>query len=128
MPDTNAHLKDADDIEACIESMVARRNELRRRFKDWATNVDETAKKLRCITDNALVNQSTRMEHILEVGKAKIDSIRSEQAQIHDQLTSFVSMLTSAQSQIFGSLDTAISDNPAPVAAKDAVQQSVNVV
>ncbi|KAJ2393130.1 hypothetical protein GGI05_002504 [Coemansia sp. RSA 2603] len=123
---SSAHLEDADNIEACIESMVARRNELRRRFKDWATNVDETAKKLRCITDNALVNQSTRMEHILETGKTRIDFIRSEQARIHDQLTSFVSMLTSAQSQIFGNLDSICSDKPASVITKNSVLDSVN--
>ncbi|KAJ2036045.1 hypothetical protein GGH92_003318 [Coemansia sp. RSA 2673] len=93
---------DGADIEECIESMVAQRDRLRKRFKDWADDMNHCAKKMRCVTDNALVNQSTRLEHILSEGKARIDNIVNDQSQIREQLCSFVSMLSNAQSQIFG--------------------------
>ncbi|KAJ1897448.1 hypothetical protein LPJ66_003368 [Kickxella alabastrina] len=90
------------DINDCIENMVSRRDQLRSRFKDWAESIDDLARKLRCITDNALVNQSIRLESILEDGRVKINDIVAEQNHIHGQLASFVSMLSTAQSQIFG--------------------------
>ncbi|KAJ2865543.1 hypothetical protein GGH94_002140 [Coemansia aciculifera] len=93
---------DGTDIEECIESMVAQRDRLRKRFKEWADDMNHCAKKMRCVTDNALVNQSTRLEQILSEGKARIDSIVNDQNRIRDQLCSFVSMLSNAQSQIFG--------------------------
>ncbi|KAJ2726252.1 hypothetical protein GGI07_000729 [Coemansia sp. Benny D115] len=92
-----------NSIEACVEKMVIRRDQLRRRFKEWAGNVDCTAKKLRGVTDNALVNQSTRLEQILNEGRGRIEEIVGEQNRIHSQLSSFVAVLSNAQSQIFGS-------------------------
>ncbi|KAJ2711800.1 hypothetical protein H4R19_003068 [Coemansia spiralis] len=93
---------DAADLEGCIADMVARRDQLRKRFKAWAGEVDGAAQTLRCVTDNALVNQSMRLEKILSDGKARIDAIVVDQERIRGQLGSFVSMLSSAQSQIFG--------------------------
>ncbi|KAJ1643242.1 hypothetical protein LPJ64_004961 [Coemansia asiatica] len=88
-------------MESCIETMVSKRDQLRKRFKDWTTAVDDSAKKLRCIADNALVNQSTHLEQILTDGKTTIDSIVNEQLRIHSQLSSFVSLLANAQKQSF---------------------------
>ncbi|KAJ2489871.1 hypothetical protein IWW37_003639 [Coemansia sp. RSA 2050] len=93
---------DGSSIEECIESMVAQRDQLRKRFKEWADDMSHCAKKMRCVTDNALVNQSTRLEQILSEGKVRIDGIVSDQIRIRDQLSSFVSMLSNAQTQIFG--------------------------
>ncbi|KAJ2782488.1 hypothetical protein H4R18_002240 [Coemansia javaensis] len=93
---------DGADLEACIAEMVARRDQLRTRFKEWAQQVDSAAARLRSITDNALVNESMRLERILSDGKVRIDAIVADQNRIRDQLSSFVSMLSSAQSQIFG--------------------------
>ncbi|KAJ2360079.1 hypothetical protein H4S02_012058, partial [Coemansia sp. RSA 2611] len=55
--------------------MVAQRDQLRKRFKEWADDMSHCAKKMRCVTDNALVNQSTRLEQILSEGKLRIDGI-----------------------------------------------------
>ncbi|KAJ1826667.1 hypothetical protein LPJ56_002064 [Coemansia sp. RSA 2599] len=88
-------------MESCIETMVNKREQLRRRFKDWASAVDDSATRLRCITDNALVNQSTCLEQMLADGKATIDKIVGEQSRIHSQLSSFVSLLASAQEKSF---------------------------
>ncbi|KAJ1997262.1 hypothetical protein GGI04_005471 [Coemansia thaxteri] len=96
---------DCSNIEECIGSMVAQRDQLRRRFKEWANDIDYTAKRMQCITNNALVNQSTRLEQILSDGKTRIDGIVGDQSRIRDQLASFVSILSNAQSQIFGDLN-----------------------
>ncbi|KAJ2021625.1 hypothetical protein IWW57_004854 [Coemansia sp. S610] len=93
---------DGSSIEECIASMVAQRDQLRKRFKAWADDMSHCAKKMRCVTDNALVNQSTRLEQILSEGKLRIDGIVGDQIRIRDQLSSFVSMLSNAQTQIFG--------------------------
>ncbi|KAJ1822075.1 hypothetical protein LPJ60_002233 [Coemansia sp. RSA 2675] len=82
--------------------MVAQRDQLRKRFKEWADDMSHCAKKMRCVTDNALVNQSTRLEQILSEGKLRIDGIVGDQIRIRGQLSSFVSMLSNAQTQIFG--------------------------
>ncbi|KAJ1852289.1 hypothetical protein LPJ57_007685 [Coemansia sp. RSA 486] len=95
----------SSSMEACIETMASKRDQLRKRFKEWTAAVDESAKRLRCITDNALVNQSTRLEHMLTDGKATIDKIVNEQTRIHGQLTGFVSLLVSAQKQSFANTD-----------------------
>ncbi|KAJ2614288.1 hypothetical protein H4S08_001766 [Coemansia sp. RSA 1365] len=92
----------AANIEESIADVIARRDQLRIRFKEWAESVETTATRIRSITDNALVNQSTRLEQMLSNGKSRIDALVSEQDQIRQQLSSFVSMLSSAQSQIFG--------------------------
>ncbi|KAJ2505932.1 hypothetical protein IWW47_001830 [Coemansia sp. RSA 2052] len=96
---------DGDDcasMDECIDSMVAQRDRLRKRFKEWADDMSHCAKKMRCVTDNALVNQSTRLEQILSDGKARVDGIAEDQTRIREQLASFVSMLSNAQTQIFG--------------------------
>ncbi|PIA18422.1 hypothetical protein COEREDRAFT_85382 [Coemansia reversa NRRL 1564] len=90
------------DIERNIADVIARRDQLRIRFKEWAESIETTATRIRSVTDNALVNQSTRLEQMLSDGKSRIDAIVSEQDKIRQQLSSFVSMLSSAQSQIFG--------------------------
>ncbi|KAJ2799349.1 hypothetical protein H4R20_004479 [Coemansia guatemalensis] len=90
------------DIEKSIADVIARRDQLRIRFKEWAESVETTAARIRSVTDNALVNQSTRLEQMLSDGKSRIDAIVSEQDKIRHQLSSFVAMLSSAQSQIFG--------------------------
>ncbi|KAJ2082731.1 hypothetical protein H4R24_001327 [Coemansia sp. RSA 988] len=92
----------AANIEESIAEVIARRDQLRIRFKEWAENVETTAARIRGVTDNALVNQSTRLEKMLGDGKSRIDTIVGEQDRIRQQLSSFVSMLSSAQSQIFG--------------------------
>ncbi|KAJ2910823.1 hypothetical protein GGI21_000471 [Coemansia aciculifera] len=98
--------------------MVAQRDRLRKRFKEWADDINHCAKRMRCVTDNALVNQSTRLEQILSDGKARVDEIASDQTRIREQLASFVSMLSNAQTQIFGD------PRPAP-AAPSAKRQCV---
>ncbi|KAJ1729507.1 hypothetical protein LPJ61_003489 [Coemansia biformis] len=120
-PSTSSSSGDAADLEGCIADMVARRDQLRKRFKAWAEQVDDATARLRCVTDNALVNQSMRLERILSDGKARIDAIVSDQDRIRGQLGSFVSMLSSAQSQIFGegTLDPAASSAEAAPRARD---------
>ncbi|KAI8321441.1 hypothetical protein GQ54DRAFT_298019 [Martensiomyces pterosporus] len=92
------------DAGAFINSMVAQRDQLRVRFKRWSETVESTAKRLKYTTDNALVNQSMRLESILNAGKQKVDGAVGDQNSIRSQLTSFMSLLCSAQDQIFGSL------------------------
>ncbi|KAJ2160858.1 hypothetical protein GGF46_001915 [Coemansia sp. RSA 552] len=94
---------EADDIEECISSMADRREELRKRFKQWAEDVEQASARIRFVADNSLVNQSTRLERVLDEGKTRIDAIVGDQQRIRGQLCNFVSMLSSAQSQIFGS-------------------------
>ncbi|KAJ1937662.1 hypothetical protein FBU59_004686 [Linderina macrospora] len=96
------------DIDSFIAEMVAQRNQLRGRFKEWADQVERTTKRLKHITDNALVNQSGRLESILDEGKKKVDGIISEQNQICTQLSSFMSLLASAQEQVFNKKSTAM--------------------
>lgn len=103
-PTENHEPEENKSIDQCVEDMVAERNKLRERFKNWADEMDYSAKRIRCITDNALVNQSNRLENILEAGKARVESIVNDQNKLKEQLNSFVSILTSAQSQIFGSI------------------------
>ncbi|KAJ2789252.1 hypothetical protein H4R21_006789 [Coemansia helicoidea] len=110
---------DAADLEECIADMVARRDQLRKRFKTWAGEVGAAALQLRSVTDNALVNQSVRLERILSDGKARIDGIVGDQERIRGQLSSFVSMLSSAQSQIFGDEAGALPARP-PAAKAEA--------
>ncbi|KAI9500722.1 hypothetical protein BX070DRAFT_57206 [Coemansia spiralis] len=89
------------DIEGCITNMISQRDNLRKRFKEWSTNIGQTIKRLRSVTDNTLVNQNVCLERILSEGKARVDEIEHEQDKIRSQLSSFVSMLSNAQSQIF---------------------------
>ncbi|KAJ1847494.1 hypothetical protein LPJ70_001504 [Coemansia sp. RSA 2708] len=119
---------DNESIEYCMSNMSERRNQLRKRFKAWAEDVDNAATKLRCITDNALVNQSMRLEKILNDGKTRIDAIVSEQNKIREQLNSFVSMLSSAQVQIFdegkaGKLAPTPGAKPVPTAKPASADQ-----
>ncbi|KAJ1942043.1 hypothetical protein EC988_006595 [Linderina pennispora] len=93
--------EDTVDIDSFITDMIAQRNQLRGRFKEWADQVEYTTKRLKNITDNALVNQSGRLERILDEGKKKVDGIVGEQNHIRVQLSSFMSLLASAQEQVF---------------------------
>ncbi|KAJ2136412.1 hypothetical protein GGH17_001970 [Coemansia sp. RSA 788] len=118
---------ESDNIEECIASMVVRRDQLRKRFKEWAEDVDKSAMRLRCITDNALVNQSMRLEKILGDGKARIDTIVGDQNRIREQLSSFVSMLSSAQAQIFGDSSVGLSKSEFPTTSVPVVKPAAKL-
>ncbi|KAJ1791358.1 hypothetical protein LPJ77_006328 [Coemansia sp. RSA 2523] len=107
--------------------MVVRRDQLRKRFKEWAEDVDKSAMRLRCITDNALVNQSMRLEKILGDGKARIDTIVGDQNRIREQLSSFVSMLSSAQAQIFGDSSVGLSKSEFPTTSVPVVKPAAKL-
>ncbi|KAJ1863813.1 hypothetical protein LPJ78_003816 [Coemansia sp. RSA 989] len=107
------------NYEQCVADMVSQRNELRKRFKKWTSDVDQAARQLREVTDNALVCQNIRLEKILGDGKARVEAIVSDQNRIRSQLASFVSMLSSAQEQIFGETCHVIADpKPSSVGGK----------
>ncbi|KAJ1664375.1 hypothetical protein EV178_004181 [Coemansia sp. RSA 1646] len=98
---TTKHDYECADMDRCTMDMAAERECLRKRFKEWSGKMDQTIKRLRDMTDNALVNQNMQLEHILHEGKARIDGIDEEQNNIRTQLSNFVSMLSDAQVHIF---------------------------
>ncbi|KAJ2520174.1 hypothetical protein H4217_002216 [Coemansia sp. RSA 1939] len=89
------------DMDSCTMDMSVQRECLRKRFKEWSDKMNQTLRRLRDVTDNALVNQNMQLEHILDKCKGRIDEIEEEQSRIRTQLSGFVSILSDAQSHIF---------------------------
>ncbi|KAJ2846545.1 hypothetical protein IWW36_004304 [Coemansia brasiliensis] len=112
----------AMNYEQCVADMVSQRNELRKRFKKWTNDVEQAATQLREVTDNALVSQSIRLEKILSDGKAKVETIVNDQNRIRSQLASFMSMLSSAQTQIFGENSYGVADSDLPSAGGQSIR------
>ncbi|KAJ1959829.1 hypothetical protein GGI12_004134 [Dipsacomyces acuminosporus] len=108
--------KESAEVDSFISTMISQRDALRMRFKRWAGDVESAAKKLKYTTDNALVNQSTKLEGILDAGKQKVDGMASDRKSIRGQLSSFVSLLCDAQGQVFGGLQSNACE---PSTAKD---------